>query len=57
MKYIQLCGLALMSCSILLCGCGGQADSTTPTESTEPDTSTEPEAVTEEDATSDTSSD
>ena len=52
MKYIQLCGLALMSCSILLCGCGGQSDSTTPTESTEPDTSTEPEAVTEEDATS-----
>ena len=55
MKYFQLCGLALMACSILLYGCGGQSDSSTPTESTEPDTSTQPESVTDEDATSDMS--
>ena len=45
MKYFQLCGLALMACSILLYGCGGQSDSITPTESTEPDISTQPEAA------------
>ena len=55
MKCFQLCGLALMACSILLCGCSGQSDSTTPAGSTAPDTSTQPEAVTEEDATPDTS--
>ena len=55
MKYFQLCGLALMACSILLYGCGSQSDSSTPTESTEPDTSTQPESVTDEDATSDMS--
>jgi len=55
MKYFQLCGLALMACSILLYGCGGQSDSITPTESTEPDISTQPEAATDEDATSDMS--
>jgi hypothetical protein len=53
MKYVQLCGLALISCSVLLCGCGGQSDSTTPAESTAPDT----DAATDEGATSDTSSD